>query len=519
MAWKSDHPGIVYLVGAGPGDPDLISVRGAQLLAECHVVVYDNLISDELIVTLPAGVERRYVGKCPDHHALPQEQINDLLVQLARAGKRVVRLKGGDPFVFGRGGEESQFLREHGIPFEVVPGVSAGVGVPAYAGIPLTDRRRSAFVTFLTGHQASDEGHLSVPWDWLAKARGGTQVIYMGVAELEANVARLLAGGMSPQTPCVAIERGTFPTQRVVRAELATLVERVRAANLKPPALFIMGSSVDQREYSHWFEDRPLFGLRVMVIRPAMQARPLYTDLRNLGAEVLPYPTIRAEAVRDDASWQALRNARASSRWLVVTSENGVRYFMSQWRADPGDLRRLAPFQFAAVGQGTLRALEDQMLKPDFVPTPATSTALVEQLGRVTDLAGALVVRIRGNLEATTVEDAFRSAGATVLPLEVYRTMTQEWPSPAKEKLFAHPPDVILVTSGSSIDGLATQLTATELAELTDGAVVASIGPATSGKLRSLGVHVDIEADVHTISALISEIVTYHRRTPIPRRA
>jgi len=519
VPWKSDHPGMVYLVGAGPGDPDLISVRGAQLLQQCQVVVYDNLISDELIVTLPPGVEGRYVGKCPDHHALPQEEINALLVTLAREGKRVVRLKGGDPFVFGRGGEETQYLREHGVPFEVVPGVSAGVGVPAYAGIPLTDRRKSSFVTFLTGHKASDKSYSDVPWDWMARAEHGTQVIYMGVSELEENVGRLLQGGMSPGTPAVAIERGTFPTQRIVRADLGTLVEQVRAAAIQPPALFIIGESVGQRDTGHWFENRPFFGLRVMVLRPAFQARPLYTDLRNLGAEVLPYPTIATHAEFDEPAWTALCAAQIDSRWLIFSSENGVQYFFEHWEKNLGDIRRLAEFKIAAVGQGTLRALHESMLKPDFVPKPASSRALGEQLCTRSDVRGALIVRVRGNLEPRHVETAMEEAGGVVLPLNVYKTAPLDWSEATKEKLFAHPPDVILVTSGSSVEGLAANLSDAQLQDLTGRALVASIGPATSRKLRSHGIHVAIESGVHTISALISEILAHHRNTPIkPRR-
>jgi uroporphyrinogen III methyltransferase/synthase len=481
------------------------------------VVVYDNLVSDELIVTLPEGTEQRYVGKCPDHHALPQDKINELLVELARAGKRVVRLKGGDPFVFGRGGEESQYLREHNVRFEVVPGVSAGVGVPAYAGIPLTDRRKSSFVTFLTGHKAVEKSLSSVPWDWLGQAHSGTLVIYMGVAELEENVARLMSAGMSPDTPAVAIERGTFPTQRTLRGKLSTLVRIARDAKLRPPALFIIGESVQQRDTIHWFEDRPLFGLRVMVIRPAHQARPLYTDLRNLGAEVLPYPTIATRDDFDEAAWTALQEIATPNRWLILSSENGVRYFLAQWQTVVGDVRRLADYKIATVGQGTLRALQQQALAPDFVPVPGTSSALTEQLIQRSDVAGATVVRVRGNLENDRVETALAAAGAQVLPLRVYRTATRTWSGAAREKLFAHPPEVMIVTSGTSLDGLAANLSEADLKQLASRTVVASIGPTTSRKLETLGFRVVVEAGKHTIPALLDALLAYHRRTPIAR--
>jgi uroporphyrinogen III methyltransferase/synthase len=506
---------MVFLVGAGPGDPDLISVRGSRLLQECDAVVYDNLISDELIVTLPAGTRQHYVGKCPDHHALSQERINELLVSLAREGLRVVRLKGGDPFVFGRGGEEVQFLREQGVPFEVVPGVSAGVGVPAYAGIPLTDRRKASFVTFLTGHKAVEKTYSGVPWEWLGQARHGTLVIYMGVAELEQNVARLLAAGLPPETPAVAVERGTFPTQRTVHAQLSTLVSETRRSQLKPPALFIIGESVRAQGTGSWFEDRPLFGLRVMVLRPAGQARPLYTDLRNLGAEVLPYPTIQTEAQFDRSAWDALKRLSGTRRWLILTSENGVRYFLTQWQSEVGDIRRLADFRIAAVGQGTRRALCAFRLTPDFVPDPMTSNALVHQLRARPDWSGTAVVRVRGNLESDRVERDLAAPGATVLPLRVYRTVPLTWSAATREKLFAHPPDVILTTSASSVAGLSANLSSSELESLAAGATIAAIGPSTSEKLRSLGLPVHVEAQTHTIPALIEALLAHHRFQPI----
>jgi uroporphyrin-III C-methyltransferase len=243
---------MVYLVGAGPGDPDLITVKAKCLLEQCDVVVYDALIPYELVATLPAEVERRYVGKKAERHSLPQQEINDLLVRLASRGNRVVRLKGGDPFVFGRGGEEAKYLREHGIPYEIVPGITSGVAAPAFAGIPCTDREEASHVTFVTGHKAVEKLSSSVPWDWVAGARNGTLVIYMGVSEIPKIVDRLLAGGMPPDTPVAAVERGTFPTQRTAITTLSELPDKVVELGVKPPTIFVIGKIVNLQKKLEW---------------------------------------------------------------------------------------------------------------------------------------------------------------------------------------------------------------------------------------------------------------------------
>jgi len=373
----NDRPtiGIVYLVGSGPGDPDLITVKGARLLESCDVVVYDALAPDELVISLPRTVEKRYVGKKAGQHSLPQDQINELLVALARDRKNVVRLKGGDPFVFGRGSEEAEYLKKHGVPFEIVPGITAGVAGPAYAGIPATDRRRASFVMFLTGHKASDKELSSVPWDWVGRAKNGTLVVYMGVSELGNIVTSLREAGMDDATPAAAIERGTYPTQRVIRATMATLQTEVERAGLKPPSLFVFGDTVKLGDVLSWMDRKPLFGLRVLVARPSDQAGWVYRDLRDLGAEVLPYPTIATEPVDDPLAWEGVTTITGDNRWLLFTSENGVRYFMNLWRDHEIDARGLADYKIAAVGFGTARALKAFNLTPDFMPTKATTSA------------------------------------------------------------------------------------------------------------------------------------------------
>jgi len=506
--------GKVYLVGAGPGDPDLISLKASRLLRESDVVIYDNLVPEELVITLPAGVERLYAGKVAGAHTLPQEKISEHMARLARDGKTVVRLKGGDPFVFGRGGEEAHYLTEQGIPFEIVPGITAGIAAPEYAGIPITDRKAASFVMFITGHKANEKPVSTVPWDWVGKAKDGTLVVYMGVAEIETIVGRLLEAGMAPDTPAAAIERGTFPTQRTVTASLTQLPARIRELSIQPPVIFVIGDVVDMYEPLRWFEEKPLFGIRVMVTRPADQAEEFYRQLRDLGAEVVARPTIKTEEVFDPVAWKQIGTVKRDRAWLVFTSENGVRYFMRQWHQEAGDIRSLSRYRIAAVGAGTARALGTCSITPDFLPDEATTKALAEQLAGVPGLEGAVVVRVRGNLADDTVERILAAAGADVHSLPVYRTVFPGWTVEMKRRLFARPPDVIIFTSASTADGLTDILTPDELKELTGRSRIVSIGPSTSEKIRSYGMKVDIEARIHTIPGIIQELLDYYEARP-----
>lgn len=514
-----DKKGKVYLVGAGPGDPDLITVKGERLLRGCAAVVYDNLIPLELLVFLRPETEKYYVGKKAGRHTLPQDEINELLVRLARQGKQVVRLKGGDPYVFGRGAEEAEFLREYGINFEIVPGVTSGVAGPAYAGIPVTERNKASFVMFLTGHKADDKELSSISWEWVAKSENGTLVIYMGVKEIEKIACRLMEAGMAPGLPVAVIERGTFPTQRKVVSTLEKIAVDAGKQAINPPALFVFGEVVKLQEQLSWFEDRPLFGLRVMVTRPAEQAEFFYRRLRDLGAEPLPYPTIATDEVIDDEKWQCYKKIDADDAWLVFTSENGVRYFLKQQARYIGDVRRLSHFKIAAVGSATARELERYGLKADFVPTEATVEALAGEMLAGIELDRAFVVRVQGTLSNDTLEKTFKEKGVEVLPLTVYRTVYAEWFEEAKEKLIAYPPDVVVFTSGSTVKGLCQILSGDiECRKLMAKVKIVSIGPSTSKVIRSFNMEVALEAKVHTVDGIIETLLEYYQKKPFVRQ-
>ena len=497
--------GRVYLVGAGPGHPDLITVRGRMVLESVDAIVYDNLIPSELLITLPAHIERRYVGKQSSVHALPQEEINALLVTLAREGKNVARLKGGDPFTFGRGAEEATHLRQNGIEFEVVPGVTSGSAALAFAGIPPTDRRKASMVMFVTGHKASDP-ESQVCWEWLAKARCATIVIYMGVAEMQHLVDTLIEFGMDPNTPSAVVERGTFPTQRVFESPMKDLPATAIANNVRPPSLIVIGEVVTLREQVKWFAGRPLFGKRILVTRPADQAHEIYRELRDLGAEVLPYPTIATKEEIDNDGWQRVADETNSNRWLILTSENGVRYFLRQFADRFGDVRRLADYKIAAIGFGTARALEQAHLVADFVAKEATGKSLATEMVEQLDLKEATIVRVRGTLADDTVESILSAATDRIIPLTVYHTYIPDWSDDLKAKLLRYPPDYIMFTSGSSSDGYVQNLSDDERRTLSAARIV-SIGPSTTRVVKEHGLTVALEAGTHSIPGVIEKLI------------
>jgi uroporphyrinogen III methyltransferase/synthase len=507
--------GKVYLIGAGPGDPELITVRGKRLLALCEVVIYDHLVPDELLIGLRNNCEKHYVGKRAGKHTLAQDEINQLMVKLAKEGKSVARLKGGDPFIFGRGGEEASYLKEHGVPFEIVPGVTAGVAAPAFAGIPCTDRRAAQYVIFATGHKADDQNSEDVPWDKLAQAQNGTLVIYMGVKEIVNTVPKLMASGMPGTTPAAAIQRGTYPSQKVVTGTMEGLPQLIEANNIIPPVIFVIGDVVNLRPQVEWLKDKPLLGVRVMVTRAADQAQELYLKLRDLGAEVLPYPTITTTENEDSEGWRRYTCIAAAHRWLLFTSENGVRYFIKQYIERYGDIRSLSDFKIAAIGEGTAKALRNNMLRPDFVPSQATVSRLGEEFLNETQLHDAAVVRVRGDLSDNTLEDRLSEFGVDCVPITVYQTTHPIWPEGMKQKLFDYRPHAAIFTSGSTVDGLYTNLSDDEVAQLMKDCVIGSIGPATTQKLKERGLTVTIEAKVHTVDQVVAELMDYFMKKKV----
>jgi uroporphyrinogen III methyltransferase/synthase len=482
----------VYLVGAGPGDPGLLTVRGAEVLSRADVVVYDRLSVSSLVDAAPARAERISVGKARGRATMPQHEINALLIDRGRAGQEVVRLKGGDPFVFARGGEEAAALLEAGVAFEVVPGITSAVAVPAFAGVPVTHRGLSTSFTVVTGHED--------PWaakdtDWDAVARvGGTIVVLMGVATRGAIAARLMEGGLAADTPVAAVRWGTRPEQRSVRTTLGAL----GAAELDPPATIVIGAvaGLDLR----WFESRPLFGRHVVVTRARDQASELVTRLRAAGAGTVELPVIRVADAADGGA--ALRAAAARVHeydWVVLTSANGAERLCRELR----DARAFGAARVAAIGPGTATALRRWGVAADLVPERFVAESMVEAFpsgsGRVL-LARAAVAR-------DTLPDGLRAKGWTVDVVEAYRT--ERAPVTEAMRTAARSADAVTFTSSSTVTNY--------LEAVGDDAVpgvVACIGPVTAETARRRGLRVDIEAVEHTIDGLVDALVAHLGQPP-----
>jgi len=501
--------GTVFLVGAGPGDPGLLTVRGREVLATADLVVYDLLANDRLLDLAPPSAERIFAGKAKGRMTFSQEEINRLLVDHARRGRRVVRLKGGDPFVFGRGAEEAEHLHASGIPFVVVPGVTAGVGVTALAGLPVTHRASSSAVAFVTGHgdpeaAPADAEHPRVDWDALV-AFPGTLVIYMGVTRLGDLCRALIRRGKAAGTPAAMVESGTLPRQRTVVATLADLPERVAVAGLGPPALLVVGDVVSRRPALDWFERRPLFGRRIVVTRPAEDSGRSVATLEDLGAEVLVAPTVAIRPVDDFAAVDRAIGRLGEFDWLVFTSSHGVAHFLDRLLATGRDLRALGPVRLAAIGTSTAETLAGYRLRADLVPPTARSESLAEAI-RSGPGGGRVLLARADRGRAALVEGL--APFAEVEDLAVYRNVDAEaLPAGVVRRVEAGTVDWITVTSPAIVGRLFDLLPVAARRLVGPSIRLASLSPVTSEATRKLGWPVAVEAAEATWDSLVAAIV------------
>ena len=498
------EPGTVVLAGAGPGDPGLITLRAAGCLARCDVVLYDHLVSPDLLEIAPPAARRLYVGKEAARHSISQERLNEKLIELARAGRRVVRLKGGDPFVFGRGGEEAEALAEARVPFEIVPGVTAAVAAPAYAGIPVTHRDWTATLALVTGHEDPAKPASNV--DFGALARMGTIAFYMGVRNLAANCRALIEAGLAPDTPAVVIQNGTLPEQRVVVGTVADIVERAAAAGIAPPAVTLIGRVGRLREKLAWFERRPLHGQTVIVTRTRHQASALSCELRRLGAAVLEAPTIELAPPPDPAAVDAALRGIGAYDWLVLTSVNGVDAMVARMRGLGLDARSLGRVRIAAIGAATAGRLEAYFLRPEVVPQEFVAEALAGELARF-DLRGKRVLMLRADIARPALRDALGQLGAVCDDVALYRTVRPAaLPPRVMERLDSGTVDWITFTSSSTFTNFLDLFGADRLRTLGPRVKLASIGPVTSQTIREAGFEPTVEATEHTIPGLVRAI-------------
>jgi uroporphyrinogen III methyltransferase/synthase len=498
--------GKVYLVGAGPGDPGLLTRRGEAVLACADVVVYDHLASARLLELAPRDALRVCAGKSVGHCTMTQDQIHEVLIEHARLGRSVVRLKGGDPLIFGRGAEEASCLRASGIPFEIVPGVTAGVGATAYAGIPVTHRNSASSVAFVTGHTDPDSSEPRARLDWAALARfPGTLVVYMGVTHLDAICRALIREGKPADTPAAIIESGTLPVQRTHLGTLATIAVTAQQADVRPPALLVVGAVVALRDQLDWYERLPLFEQRIVVTRPAHEASRSAAILEALGAEAILAPTVEIRPITDPAPLDDAIARLSEYHWLVFTSSSGVRFFVERLEHSGRDLRALGHLQIATIGPATAEALAEFHLRADLVPETYRSESLGAALAR--QAKGRKILLARADRGRTLLKDELQHV-ADVTQVAVYHNSdATSLPDDVASRILNGTINWITVTSSAIVTQLHALLP--DLARQRIGREVrlASLSPVTSETASRLGWHVTVEAKEYTWEGLVHSLV------------
>ncbi len=506
---SNSKSGSVCLVGAGPGDPGLLTLRGAEAIASADVLIYDLLVN-EVLLELNERAEKIYVGKNVKEKIksslkgrkcgyVEQSKINSLLVRYAKAGKKVVRLKGGDPFVFGRGGEETSFLKKKNIRFEVVPGISSGIAAPSYAGIPVTDRRYSSSVTFITCHEKSEKLDAKLNWKSLARMEG-TLVVFMGLRNLSKMVTSLMNAGRLASTRISIIEKGTLAEQRVVEGTLRDIVKKVKANKIDSPALAVIGKVNRLRKDLAWFEKKPLYGKNVVVTRARSQASRLKKILEDRGAKVLEYPTIQILPPRNTAPLDKAITDICDFDWVVFTSVNGVEGFFNRLSAQKKDTRSLFSVKVAAIGDATREALEQKGIRVDLMPDKFTSEALIKTMRDKIKIKGTKILLPRTDIAPDYMKTEIEKYGGNVTEVVAYRTVpAKNVNKQAVESIKKS--DYVLFTSSSTVRNFFEKLPKNLHSKLRQRAI--SIGPITSQTLKGYGIKPFKEAKDHTVAGLV----------------
>jgi uroporphyrinogen III methyltransferase/synthase len=482
---------MTYLIGAGPGDPSLITVKGQKILARADVILYDYLASERLLNLAPARAEKIYVGKKRAQHEMSQEEISAILVDRASRGLTVVRLKGGDPFIFGRGGEEVEALASAGLPFEIVPGVTTPLGIAAYTGVPLTHRAHSSAVTFVTGHNVA-------AIDWSKIGASETIVLFMGLVNFPEIARALIEQGRAPETPAMAVRWATRPDQETIVGTLENLAQRIHDAGLRPPATIVIGEVVALRDKFNWYERLPLFGQRIVITRDRAHAPDLAEPLESLGAEALLLPVIEIREAQDPKPLNDAIAALASYDWLIFTSANGVRYFTDRLDKSPYDLRSLKA-RICTIGPATKAAVEALHLKVDLMPREYVAESLVEAFANE-NLESCRILLPRAAVARDIVPRELTRRGAQVDVVEAYQTIAP--PDLPVRAILDRKPHWITFTSSSTV----TNFIAAAGREALDEMKIASIGPITSATLREHQIEPTVEAQPHTIGGLVDAI-------------
>ncbi len=508
MEGKPEKTGKIYLVGAGPGDPGLMTIKAVECLKRAEVVIYDFLANPALLAHVSPDAEVIYVGKSGSNHTLSQQGINDLIVKKALEGLIVVRLKGGDPFIFGRGGEEAEELVQAGVDFEVVPGVTSAIAVPAYAGIPLTHREHTSSVAFITGHEDPTKSESSLDWDKIATGIG-TLVFLMGVDNLTGIAARLIKAGRVSDTPAAVIRWGTTPEQTTIVGTLEDIASKVQAAGLRPPAILVVGGVVSLRSILNWYESLPLYGKRIMVTRTRTQASALSSALTSLGAGVIECPTIRLAPPEDWSPVDRALEVLADFDWLVLTSPNGVDFLFKRLHENGFDSRIMAPVKLAVIGPGTAERLLKFGLKADLMPKKFVAEDLARTLIS-SGVSGRKVLMARSAQARTILPEEITKAGAEVRDIILYQTLPAEGlPEDARTALEQDQLDLVTFTSSSTVSSLMDLLDGPQK-EIVSKIKAACIGPITAQTAREVGLDIVVEAKEHSIEGLVGAIKGFY---------
>ena len=501
-------PGTVYLVGAGPGALDLVTLRAKQLLETCDVIVYDYLANARLLEWTREGCEALCVGKEPGRHSIPQADIEKILIAKAGEGKNVVRLKGGDPFIFGRGGEEAERLKAVGVRFEIVPAVTAALGGAAQCGIPLTHRELSSAVCFLTGHEDTSKGGLHMDFARYADL-DATLAIYMGMGKLRTIVDQLLRGGMAPSTPVAVVQHATLPEQRSLCSTLAEVCEAVDAGGFTAPSVVYFGAVADRARTLNWSQQRALSGRRIVVTRSREQAPAFSAKLHHLGAEVLEIPLIEVVEYTDTAREESIFNGLHHYQWVIFTSRNGVRYFFKKARSHIEDIRLLGGMRIACIGEATAQEVRRHHIHVDYTPPMSTAETFGEALLKDEGLENLNVLVVVGNKNPPSLIDTLTKGRAIVDALQVYANRPASLEGvPALQRFREVGADALTFTSASTVDGFVDQAAALALQPGARRPKTASIGPSTSERMRARGLPVDVEARTHDLDGLAAAVAS-----------
>ncbi len=505
MTVQKTKKGKVYIIGAGPGDAGLITLKAVEALLAADVLIYDNLVNEELLKFAPTPARFIYAGKKGGDHTLSQEQINELLVKEAQAGNIVARLKGGDPFIFGRGGEEAKKLAENNVEFEIIPGVTSAIAVPAYAGIPLTQRGFTSTVAFVTGHEDPTKEKSDIDWSALAKI--GTLVFLMGVKNLAEITKELIKNGKDPETPVAMIRNGSLPTQQVLVGTLSNIVVLAHTNDFRPPAILVVGDVVDLRETLSWFDNKPLFGLGVVITRPERQADDLARLLLEQGANPISFPTIAIEPPDDWSDLEKALDQLESYQWIIFTSANGVHFFFERLRHKGKDIRDLKGIKICCIGPATARQIEEKDIKVDLVPEEFIAEGILQSFSAL-DLQGKNIMIPRAVKARDILPEGLRKMGATVDVVTAYQTVNSgRKKEELTELLEAGAVDIITFTSSSTVTNFA-EIMGKDFV-LPPQVRVACIGPVTAATARKAGFQIDIEQKEYTMQGLVQSLINY----------